>query len=68
MAEVRHGFWHCKLDEKSKDLTTFGTPFDRYRCARMPFGIAPAFENVPTYAADGHLEDSRVSSLLWMIS
>ena len=44
VADVRHGFWHCELDEKSNDLTTFGTPFGRYRWARMPFGIAPAPE------------------------
>ena len=41
MADVRHGCWHCELDEESKDLTTFGTPFGRYWWIRMPFGIAP---------------------------
>ena len=44
VADVRNGFWHCELDEESKDLTTFGTPFGRYRWARMPFGISPAPE------------------------
>ncbi|XP_062714329.1 uncharacterized protein K02A2.6-like [Aedes albopictus] len=41
-ADVRKGFWHVLLDEKSSRLTTFWTPFGRYRWIRLPFGIAPA--------------------------
>ena len=37
--DVRKGFWHIELDEESSLLTTFNTPFDRYRWKRMPFGI-----------------------------
>ena len=29
--DVRNGFWHIKLDNSSSHLTTFNTPFDRYR-------------------------------------
>ena len=29
--DVRQGFWHVPLDEKSSLLTTFNTPFGRYR-------------------------------------
>jgi len=29
--DVRNGFWHVKLDDSSSYLTTFNTPFDRYR-------------------------------------
>ena len=42
--DVRHGFWHIPLDEESSFLTTFNTPFGRYRWRRMPFGICSALE------------------------
>ena len=42
--DARHGFWHIALDEASSYLTTFNTPFGRYRWKRMPFGIKSAPE------------------------
>ena len=42
--DVRHGVWHVRLDERSSYLTTFNTPFGRYRYKRMPFGISSAPE------------------------
>ena len=42
--DVRSGFWHVVLDEPSSFLTTFHTPFGRYRWNRMPFGICSAPE------------------------
>ena len=42
--DVRNGFWHIALDEKSSYLTTFHTPFGRYRWNRVPFGICSAPE------------------------
>ena len=42
--DVRNGFWHVSLDEESSFLTTFQTPFGRYRWKRMPFGISSAPE------------------------
>ena len=33
-----------KMDDKSSYLTTFNTPFGRYRWKRMPFGIRSAPE------------------------
>ena len=42
--DVRNGFWHVSLDEESTYLTTFQTPFGRYRWKRMPFGISSAPE------------------------
>ena len=42
--DVRNGFWHIKLDNSSSYLTTFNTPFGRYRWKRMPFGIRSAPE------------------------
>ena len=42
--DVRKGFWHVELEEDSSFLTTFNTPFGRYRWKRMPFGICSAPE------------------------
>ena len=42
--DVRNGFWHVSLDEESSYLTTFQTPFGRYRWRCMPFGISSAPE------------------------
>lgn len=42
--DARNGFWHIKLDDTSSLLTTFNTPFGRYRWKRMPFGTSSAPE------------------------
>ena len=42
--DTKTGFWQMKLEEKSSFLTTFSTPFGRYRYLRMPFGINAALE------------------------
>ena len=42
--DARNGFWHIVLDEESSFLTTFNTPYGRYRWKRMPFGISSAPE------------------------
>ena len=42
--DVRNGFWHVALDAESSYLTTFHTPFGRYRWRRLPFGISSAPE------------------------
>ena len=42
--DSKTGFWQGKLDEQSSYLTTFNTPFGRYRWLRMPFGISSAPE------------------------
>ena len=44
VCDVQNGFWHLQLDEDSSRLTTFNTPFGRYRWTRLPFGVAPAPE------------------------
>lgn len=42
--DAKTGFWQLPLDEESSFLTTFWTPFGRYRWTRVPFGISPAPE------------------------
>ncbi|UYV78388.1 K02A2.6-like [Cordylochernes scorpioides] len=42
--DAKDGFWQVKLDTQSSDLTTFWTPFGRYKWLRMPFGISAAPE------------------------
>jgi len=37
--DLKAGYWHAKLDEPSSRLTTFSTPFGRYRWLRLPFGL-----------------------------
>ena len=47
--DVKNAFWHVKLDEASSYLTTFETPFGRYKWNKMPFGISPASEYFQYY-------------------
>ncbi|XP_014673255.1 PREDICTED: uncharacterized protein LOC106813592 [Priapulus caudatus] len=42
--DAKNGFWHVELDKESSLLTTFNTPFGRYRWLRLPFGISSAPE------------------------
>ncbi|XP_028417983.1 uncharacterized protein K02A2.6-like [Dendronephthya gigantea] len=42
--DVRNGFWHVELDDESSFLTTFNTPFGRFRWLRLPFGLVSAPE------------------------
>ena len=48
-------FFNHKLDEESSNLTTFGTPFGRYRYLRIPMGTCLS-SYVYQYKVDGHLE------------
>ncbi len=42
--DCKNGYWQVPLDEQSSLLTTFNTPWGRYKWKRMPFGISPAGE------------------------
>ncbi|XP_061190307.1 uncharacterized protein K02A2.6-like [Saccostrea echinata] len=42
--DAKNGFWHVQMDHESSLLTTFNTPFGRYRWLRMPFGLSTAPE------------------------
>lgn len=44
VCDVKSGFWHVQLEDQSSYLTTFSTPFGRFRWLRMPMGISPAPE------------------------
>ena len=48
-------FFNHKLDEESSKLTTFGTPFGRYRYLRMPMGACLS-SDIYQYKVDGHLD------------
>lgn len=38
--DITHAYWSIQLDEESSYLTTFSTPFGRYRYLRLPYGIS----------------------------
>ncbi|KAK3924201.1 hypothetical protein KUF71_002472 [Frankliniella fusca] len=42
--DLKWGFWHATLDDKSSMLCTFSTPHGLYRFKKMPFGICSAPE------------------------
>ena len=42
--DAKDGFHQVKLDEASSHLTTFWTPFGRFRYLRMPFGTPEEFQ------------------------
>ena len=42
--DMKDGFWHVRMPEKSSYLFTFHTPWGRKRFMRMPFGISSASE------------------------
>jgi hypothetical protein len=37
--DAKNGYWSIHLDEESSLMTTFNTPFGRYRFLRLPFGL-----------------------------
>ena len=42
--DLASAFWHIQLDEESSLLTTFNTPYGRYRWLRLPFGMKVSSE------------------------
>lgn len=40
--DAQSGYWQLRLSEESSFLTTFNTPFGRYRFKRLPFGLVCA--------------------------
>ena len=37
--DARHGYWSIVLDKESSLMTTFHSPYGRYRFLRLPFGL-----------------------------
>ena len=44
--DVRSGFWHCKLNDKARELTAFGMPQGNYRYKRLPMGITQSQQGI----------------------
>ena len=44
VCDLKSGYWHVELDTDSSYLTTFATPWGRYRWRRLPFGLFLASE------------------------
>ena len=44
VVDASNGYWQVEMDENSSKLTTFITPYGRYKWKRLPFGIASASE------------------------
>ena len=44
VCDLKSGYLHCELDYESSLLTTFATPFGRYRWLRLPFGLKVSSE------------------------
>lgn len=42
--DLKDGYYHIKLDEKSSKYCTFSTPFGNYRFLRLAFGLSVAPE------------------------
>ena len=42
--DLKEAYWQVELSDESSYLTTFNTPFGRYRFLRMPFGLCSASE------------------------
>lgn len=42
--DMKDGYLQVELDEESSDLTTFNTPFGRYKFLRLAFGLSSAPE------------------------
>ena len=45
--DASSGFFQIPIAKESQDLTTFITPFGRYRFKRLPMGVNIAPENLP---------------------
>ena len=56
----KDSYWQIELDDESADLTTFSTPFGRYKFRRMPFGVCSAAEILQrnVYRVFGDIKDT----------
>ena len=52
LCDAKDGFLQIKLSETSSDLTTFWTPFGKYKWLRMPFGLSSSPEEFQRRLSD----------------
>ena len=56
-----HGYWQIELEEESQDLTTFITPFGRFKFLRNPMGLPSAQDEY------GRTGDEAIAGLTNMV-
>lgn len=44
LLDCKRGFWQIEVTERTQKYLTFATPWGRYCCTRLPFGLASALE------------------------
>lgn len=52
LCDAKDGFLQVKLSDESSDLTTFWTPFGKYKWLRMPFGLSSSPEEFQRRLSD----------------
>lgn len=52
LCDTKDGFLQVKLDSESTDLTTFWTPYGKYKWLRMPFGLSSSPEEFQRRLSD----------------
>ena len=57
--DMSSAFWQVRLDESSSNLTTFNTPFGRYRWRRLPFGTIAYPRKSSSEDCIKHLKDCQ---------
>ncbi|GFO45200.1 polyprotein [Plakobranchus ocellatus] len=69
--DAQHGYWAIHLDDESSLLTTFNSPFGRYRFLRLPFGLKVS-QDIFQQKMDqilkecpGTLENPMIYTCLW---
>ena len=52
MLDALKGYHQCPLDQESQPLTSFITPFGRYKYLRAPYGISSISEHYDRWMAE----------------
>lgn len=61
--DCKKGFWQIPVSDRTKEILTFSTPWGRYSCKRLPFGIVSApevFQNI-MQSLFSHLPNVKVA-------
>ncbi|GFS95875.1 retrovirus-related Pol polyprotein from transposon 17.6 [Nephila pilipes] len=61
LRDAKNGFWQLPLDEESSYLTTFCTPWGRYRFLVLPFGLNSAPEEFQKAMDEIYEEDEDIN-------